>query len=177
MKADAFVAVGSNIRPAENIPAALSHLMEIVDVVAVSTFYRVRPLDRPAQQDYRNGVFRVRTDSAPVPFHREILRGIEERIGRERAEDRHAARTIDLDLVIFEDIEIQDGELALPDPDILERNFLAVPLAELAPDNVLPGSGRGLAEIATDLGRAGLTIDAPLTQTLKEMLNDEHATR
>jgi 2-amino-4-hydroxy-6-hydroxymethyldihydropteridine diphosphokinase len=176
-KSEAFIAVGSNIRPADNVPAALARLMEVADVVAVSTFYRVRPFDRPAQPDYRNGVFRLLTDAAPADLQRRVLRGIEAEIGRERARDRHAARTIDLDLVLFDGVSMDEDGLVLPAPEILEWNFIAVPLAELAPDAVLPGSGRGLAEIATGLGRSGLTVDAPLTQTLKEMLADEHKPR
>ena len=175
MMAEAFVAVGSNIDPAENIAAALARLTEVARVRAVSTFYAVRPLDRPQQPDFRNGVFQIATNQDPSVLHNDVLRGIEEEIGRERSRDKHAARTIDLDLVMYEDIEFQDGDLIIPDPDILERNFVAV--AELAPQTELPGVGRTLDAIATELGTTGLTTDETLTRTLREILANEHGTR
>jgi 2-amino-4-hydroxy-6-hydroxymethyldihydropteridine diphosphokinase len=177
MKVDAYIAVGSNIRPAEHVPAALALLLEAVDVAGVSAFYRVRPLDRPRQPDYRNGAIRVETDCDPATLHNEVLRNIEAEIGRQRVEDPHAARSIDLDLVLYGDAAYREGGLVLPDPDILKRNFLAVPLAELAPDAVVEADGRSLREIATELGQAGLTVDRVLTQTLKEMIAHEHESR
>ncbi len=177
MQAEAFIAVGSNIDPARNIVAAVARLIEVAPVRAVSTFYRVRPLDRPNQPDYRNGALRILTESDPNTLHHRILREIELEMGRERTTDKHAARTIDLDLVMYEDLEYRDGDLLLPDPDIVQRNFLAVPLAELAPEAELPGDGRTLAEVATELGGAGLTVDEPLTQTLREMLANEYEAR
>ncbi len=173
MKAAAFVAVGSNIAPDANIPAALGRLAEVAELVAVSTFYRVRPLDRPEQPDFRNGVVQIETQLDPVALHRNLLREIEEWMGRERSDDKHAARPIDLDLVLYEDVAFREGDLVVPDPDITARNFLAVPLAELAPALELPGDGRTLGEIATKLGRTGLLVDRPLSDTLKEMLKHE----
>jgi len=177
MPADAFVAVGSNIDPAENIAAALHRLADVARVRAVSTFYRVRPLDRPDQPDYRNGVIQIVTEVDPSKLHRDVLRDIEHVIGRERSEDKYAARTIDLDVVLYEDLEYRDDDLVIPDPEIVERNFLAVPLAELAPAMTLPGDGRTLAQVATELGETGLTVDTQLTQTLREILANEHEPR
>jgi 2-amino-4-hydroxy-6-hydroxymethyldihydropteridine diphosphokinase len=177
MKANAFVTVGSNIEPAENVPEALARIMEIAEVVAVSTFYRVHALDRPLQPDYRNGVFKIWTDLHPVALHNDMLKEIEAGIGRVRGEDPHAARPIDLDLVMFGDAPFRSEGRFLPDPDILERDFLAVPLAELAPNLRLPGDGRRMRGIATELGYAGLTVDNPLTRMLREMLAHEHESR
>jgi 7,8-dihydro-6-hydroxymethylpterin-pyrophosphokinase len=80
-----------------------------------------------------------------------VLRHIEDSLGRTRKNDKFAPRTIDLDLILYDDITIEGEELTLPDPDILQRPFLAISLYELAPDLVLPGSGACIADITAGI--------------------------
>lgn len=174
---DAFIAVGSNIDPEKNIPRALRLVREKMRVKGVSTFYRTAPLGARSQREYLNGAFWVFTDENPVELHRVVLRQIEVELGRVRSEDKNAPRTIDLDLVVYDAIACEDGPLRLPDPELFEREFVAVPLAELAPRFPVPGDGRTFAEIAEGWPGSGLEREESLTRTLKEMLRDEHGTR
>ena len=169
MLAEAFVAIGSNIAPERNVPAAVARLSEESELVAVSTFYRTRPIGRPEQADYRNGMVRLRTRLAREVMEREVLKKIETELGRERSADRHAARTIDLDLAVYS----MDGVVTWADPDLAAHNFIAAPLAELAPELLLPPAGRRATTIAEEVGRAGLERDEGLTRRLKEKLKHE----
>ena len=152
----AFIALGSNLDPERHIPAALRLLAERVRLVAVSTFYTSRalpppqegpddlrshsdreesgPLDRPEQPDFYNGAVEIDTDLPPHELKYAVLREIEAALGRRRGADKYAAREIDLDLIWYDNLVVNEPDLILPDPEIAARPFLAVPLAELAPD-------------------------------------------
>jgi len=145
----AYVSVGSNIAPEENVITAIKLLADRVPVTAVSTVYLTEPLGPGNQAPYYNCVIAVETELAPMDFKRLVLREIESKLGRVRTSDKFAARTIDLDLILYDDFVMTGDELTLPDPQILQRPFLAAPLAELAPDLVLPGSGEPVAAVAT----------------------------
>ena len=127
----AFVAVGANIEPETNIEAALEALMQQLDVQETSTFYRTSPVERKEQPRFVNGVWKVGSTLAPRQLKYEVLRKIEVQLGRVRTDDTHAARPIDLDVVLFGDSVISEPGLAIPDPDIRTRPFIAVPLLEL----------------------------------------------
>lgn len=154
--ARAFIAIGSNIAPAENVRAALHALARQTHLVAISTVYRTDALDRPEQAAYYNCVAQIETELPPLEVKRAVLRPIEDRLGRRRSDDRYAARTIDLDLIIYGDLQLDTGELTLPDPDILTRPFLAIPLSELAPNLVLPGRHARISDIASGLPGDGM---------------------
>ncbi len=164
--ADIYIAVGSNIEPEKNIVAAVAELRERTEEIAVSTFYRTKPLTRPEQADYRNGVVHVRILLERSEAERDLLKPIEATLGRERTADKHAARTIDLDLAVY----CEDGRPVWMDDEVLQRNFIAVPLAELAPTLRLPNSETA-AQVADKLGKAGLVADEALTKRLRELLN------
>lgn len=165
---EAFIAVGSNIEPERNIPAALEMLREAVCVTAVSTMYRTAPLGRPEQPPFVNGVWRVRTRLGARELKFAVLRRIEARLGRVRTGDARAARPIDLDIALFGDAVINEPDLVVPDPDILQRPFLAVPLVELAPGVRLPGTDVLLAEQPVCRDAGGLEPLAGLTERLRE---------
>ena len=78
----------------------------------------------------------------------DLLRRIEADLGRRRSSDRYASRPIDLDLLLYDDFVLSNNQLTLPAPDILERAFVAIPLCELAPDLLLPGSGLAICRVA-----------------------------
>lgn len=165
-----YVAMGSNIEPEENIVAAVRHLKKQVEVIAVSTIYRTKPLTRPDQADFRNGVVALQTRT-PVErdaLTRDLLKPIETALGRVRTADKHAARTIDLDLSVY----CEAGRVTWLDPEVLQRNFIAIPLAELAALLPLP-DGRRTADVAQALGREGLVPDEALTRRVKELVEHE----
>lgn len=163
---DAYIAVGSNIEPERNISAALALLRDHVRVTAVSTFYRTAAIDRPDQPDFLNGVFAVRTAVGPRVLKFDILHGIERQLGRVRTTDKYAARTIDLDVVLYGQEVIDDPDLRLPDKDIT-RPFIGLAVLELAPGLVLPDSRRPLASIFSPQDRQMLNPMTEFTRQLK----------
>lgn len=133
----ACIAVGSNIDPFRNVPAGLQRLHRRAPILAASRFHRnpalgADGLPRPGDPDFVNGMVLVRTRLAPVPLRR-LLHGIEADCGRERAADRFAPRTLDLDLVVHGG-RVVDGDLPL-------RRHLAACLLELDPGfELMPGT-------------------------------------
>ncbi len=127
--ARAYIAVGSNIHPMENIPAAAEMLRCIAGVrlLASSRFWRTGPVGRTDQPDFVNGAWAIRTD-LDIPTLKSHLRDVEDRLGRRRSADRNAPRTIDLDLVLYG--TTVDPAMRLPHPD-LARPFVYGPVMEL----------------------------------------------
>jgi 2-amino-4-hydroxy-6-hydroxymethyldihydropteridine diphosphokinase len=145
-----FVAMGSNVDAEENEVRAVQLLDAEIGVRSVSTFYRTPALDRPQDPPYVNGV--IELDDAPGPLEtKALLQRIEHALGRERTDDRYAARTLDLDLLLHGDRVLSSDVLTLPHPDIRARAFVAIPLLELAPDLVLPDSQIPLRSIVDSL--------------------------
>lgn len=171
MVVTAYVAVGSNIEPATNIPAALERLSRRVSVTGVSTLYRSEALDRPAQAAFVNGVWRIETSMDAKLLKFSVLRQIEAELGRVRTDDPYADRTIDLDIAVYGNAVINEPGLVVPDPDIVKRPFLAVPLLELAPDLCLPGSGLRLASVPAAVTAETLEPLPELTDVLRRKLH------
>jgi 2-amino-4-hydroxy-6-hydroxymethyldihydropteridine diphosphokinase len=146
----AYVALGSNIDPARHLPEAVRRLGDLLGVEAASTAYETDPIDAPGTPKFLNAAVRVAWTGTPHGLRRRVLRRIEAALGRVRTEDPNAPRTIDLDLVLVPGLIIEDpdGRLWLPDPEIERRPHLAVPLAEIAPGETHPRTGKTLAEIA-----------------------------
>lgn len=88
-------------------------------------------------------------------------------------DSRKAGRTTDLDLALYANLVIVEPDLRVPDPDILERAFLAVPLAELATEMLLPGTDDCLADIAARLSREGMAALPGCTTLLRRRLTNK----
>lgn len=154
---DAYLVLGSNIEPEQNLPAAAGMLAEYGTVCRVSRVWESPPADRSDQANYLNAAVLLRTPLNPYEIRSRAIDAIEQRLGRRRdPSDRYAARTIDIDLALFNSEELEYDGRRIPDPDILTRAFVAVPLAELSPDYVHPVTGRTLAEIAATFEPSGL---------------------
>jgi 2-amino-4-hydroxy-6-hydroxymethyldihydropteridine diphosphokinase len=164
-----FVSLGSNIEPEENLRKAVELLGEMVEVLRISTVYRSAAWGRPEQEPFLNAVAEIATALPPAEL-RDRLRAIEARLGRERSADKFAPRTLDIDLILYGGRQETQGELRLPDPEIAERPFLVVPLAELAPELRLPGRTEPVAEMATWMTGAGLTALPEYTAELQRVL-------
>ncbi|HSM37636.1 MAG TPA: 2-amino-4-hydroxy-6-hydroxymethyldihydropteridine diphosphokinase [Longimicrobiales bacterium] len=154
----AYVALGSNIDPARHLPEAVRRLEEAVGVEAASTAYETEPVDAPGTPRFLNAAVRVPWTGTPHGLRERVLRRIEDALGRVRTEDPNAPRTIDLDLVLVPGLILEDpdGRLWLPDPELERRAHLAVPLAEIAPAETHPHSGRTFEEIAEALASEAL---------------------
>jgi 2-amino-4-hydroxy-6-hydroxymethyldihydropteridine diphosphokinase len=138
----AYVGLGANLGDREGtIRRAVTLLGEAdgVDAVAVSTLRETEPWGPVAQPSFLNGVVALETELGPRPLL-DLLLGIERRLGRVRSE-RWGPRTIDLDLLLYGDTVVDEAGLTLPHPRLHERRFALEPLAELAPDAVVPGRG------------------------------------
>ena len=138
----AYVGLGANLGDREGtIRRAVTLLGEAdgVDAVAVSTLRETEPWGPVAQPSFLNGVVALETELGPRALL-DLLLGIERRLGRVRSE-RWGPRTIDLDLLLYGDTVVDEAGLTLPHPRLHERRFALEPLAELAPDAVVPGRG------------------------------------
>jgi len=152
----AFIALGSNLGdPKKQLRSALSALAGIPQtrLVRVSSFYRNPPeggLDQPA---FVNAVAEIETGASPRELLDRLLE-IERAHGRER-DYPNAPRTLDLDIALYGDRVVHDPGLTIPHPRMVRRAFVMVPLAEIAPDTMVPGQGR-VADVARRLDAAGM---------------------
>jgi 2-amino-4-hydroxy-6-hydroxymethyldihydropteridine diphosphokinase len=155
----AFISLGSNIAPEDNLPMAVERLKELGRLVAISSVYQSPAVGPVRQEDFLNAAALIETELRPLEI-RAKLRQIEADLGRVRPEKldgypaevtKYAPRAIDLDLCLLGGMILDKPDLTLPDPDLLTRAHLAVPLAELAPDLPHPITGEPLQTIADRL--------------------------
>jgi 2-amino-4-hydroxy-6-hydroxymethyldihydropteridine diphosphokinase len=128
-------------KPEEQIRAAVEELAMLRDtrLSCVSSLYRSAPVGYLDQPDFLNAVAGIETALAPRALLDALL-AIERRYGRVR-DFANAPRTLDLDVILYGDLEIDEQGLTIPHPRMQERAFVVVPLAEIAPDIVVPGRG------------------------------------
>ncbi len=139
----AYVALGANLgEPVRALKGALRAMSEAgIELLACSSFYRTEPIDSSGP-DYVNAVAKVSTNLSADDLLRRLL-AIEKEFGRIRPAGVHnAPRTLDLDLLLYEENVLQTPFLTLPHPRMHERAFVLVPLAEISPEAVIPGQGR-----------------------------------
>ncbi len=153
MKHTAYIGLGSNVGHREkNITAALNALEATRDVkiVKASSLYETTPVGGPVEQGkYLNAVAKVST-TLPAERLLSLCVRIEESLGRKR--DVHwGPRTIDLDLLLFDDEIHSTAELTVPHPMMHERKFVLEPLVEIDPDVVHPAMDRTARDLLGDL--------------------------
>jgi 2-amino-4-hydroxy-6-hydroxymethyldihydropteridine diphosphokinase len=142
----AYVGLGANLGDREEtIRAAVA---ELPDVVALSPLRETDPVGVTDQPQFLNGVAALETELAPRELL-DVLLAVERRLGRERRE-RWGPRTIDLDLLLYGDEVIDEDGLKIPHPRLHERRFVLEPLADLAPQLVVPGLG-GVEDLLAEL--------------------------
>ncbi|HVP35376.1 MAG TPA: 2-amino-4-hydroxy-6-hydroxymethyldihydropteridine diphosphokinase [Terriglobales bacterium] len=170
----AFIGVGSNINPSENVRNAIRLISREEHILGISTVYETLPEGGLQQPRYYNCVVEIETDTSPVDLKHKVLRKIEKDLGRKRGKDKYAARTIDLDLILYDDLVLNTKDLTLPDPNIESRPYLAIPLYELNPELVLPGTGLSIREVVTNLSMKGMQPLDDYTELLKkEIINGQ----
>jgi len=151
-----FIALGSNLGdPPAQIRRALGTLAAMREsrLVRQSALYRNPPMGRLDQPDFVNAVAEMETALSPRDLLDRLL-ALERAHGRVR-DYPNAPRTLDLDLLLYGQLELRDPRLTIPHPRMLERAFVLVPLAEIAPDTVVPGSGR-VADLVARVDAKGM---------------------
>jgi 2-amino-4-hydroxy-6-hydroxymethyldihydropteridine diphosphokinase len=122
-----------------------------------SSLYRTAPVGEPDQPDFINAVVQIETALDPLEVLDALL-AIERRHGRVRSR-RNAPRTLDLDLLLYDDRTIDTPGLQLPHPRMHERAFVLLPLAEIAPDASIPGRGPVAALLPGVAGQRVVRVD------------------
>jgi 2-amino-4-hydroxy-6-hydroxymethyldihydropteridine diphosphokinase len=174
----AFLSLGSNIEPEANLPAAVRELARYGTILAVSRVWEASPVGFCEQANFLNAAVLLETSLDAKQIRTELIPAIERKQNRVR--DPHnvnAPRTIDVDLTLFDRDVLQVDMQRIPDPDLLTRAFVAVPIAELDPDYVHPEANRTLAEIAGDFIDAQSPMIARPDVDLAEAVVQSTATR
>lgn len=157
--AKAWIGLGSNVGD------RLSHLKRGLGCLArlpgtallsVSSVYEAEPVGKTDQPWFLNAAAAIETGLEPHDLLRECLK-IERLCGRERLE-RWGPRTLDLDILVYEDRVVCSAGLVIPHPRLIERAFALLPLAEIAPDLVVPGGTATVAQLADAAGAAGAEV-------------------
>lgn len=149
----AFIGLGSNLGDREaSLRQALEHLAQAPETVVVraSSLYDTEPVGIEDQPHFLNAVAQLDTQLTPRQLLWNLML-IERRLGRVRSQ-RWGPRTIDLDLLLYEDAILEDDDLQVPHPELSKRSFVLVPLVELEPLLVHPVTGETMLALLQRLG-------------------------
>lgn len=152
----AFVGLGSNLAdPLQQVALALRSLQSVRSsrMVCTSGLYRTPPWGVADQPPFINAVAELRTALSASELLNELI-AIERAAGRVRDGVRWGPRVLDLDVLLYGDVILNDTGLQVPHPRLHERAFVLLPLAELAPDLVVPGRGT-VSDLLTHVDPAG----------------------
>lgn len=162
----AYIGLGSNLQqPRQQLERARQALAELPDtrLLAESGVYRspamTLPDDAESQPDYLNAVIKLETGLAPHPLLQR-LQAIETAQGRVRSRT-WGPRTLDLDILMYDDLQLQDAQLTIPHPGIAERDFVLLPLSAIDENLVIPGLGP-LSVLLADRADAAIEFLGPL---------------
>ena len=142
----AYLGLGSNMgERGDNLDHALELLRQRVNVDPISSTYDTEPLGNPDQPRFLNLVCRITTQLEPMGLLT-LVKGIESKLGRQPAQPNQP-RPIDIDILFYDDLVMETPKLVIPHPRLVERAFVLVPLAEIAPDLVDPVTGKTASQL------------------------------
>ena len=157
----AAIALGSNLDSAHgeraaNLAAAIEYLRELGNVLAVSSFYDTAPVGYLDQPRFLNAAVLLGTTLPPRDLLERLLT-IEKALGRDRSLSvPKGPRVIDLDLILFDDLVLKSDTLIIPHPSMRERQFVLLPLAEIAPTLIDPVTQLTIAALLKNAEAASL---------------------
>ena len=144
----AYLVLGSNINPEQNLPAAIRLLESYGRIIAVSRVWETPPVDGSDQPNYLNAAVMLETWQSAEELCRDVTPTVERSLNRIRdPNNKYAPRTIDIDLALFNREILQIDDCRIPDPEIVVRPFMLIPLAEIDPAYVHPESELTLLEV------------------------------
>ena len=152
-----YIALGSNLNtPRAQLIAARRALGELPDtqLVAASGLYASQPMGPKDQPDYLNAVVCLKTTLTPLTLL-DKTQQIEHEHGRVRKSERWGPRTLDLDILLYQGQSIVTERLTIPHYGLKQREFVLIPLAQIAPQLILP-DGESIAQLAKDIPLNGL---------------------
>lgn len=166
-QAHAYIAIGSNIDPRKNIFCCLDMLRNLPDsrMTLESSWYRTSPWGVESQPEFVNLAIGLETRLSPRQLLAET-QAIESRLERLRVL-KNGPRTIDLDLLLFGDSILDDSDLTIPHPGLLLRDFMLIPLIEIAPKTIHPTLGLPINELTEKIRHR---------QIIQRLLPEEHVT-
>lgn len=156
---DVYLSLGSNIEPQKNLTEAVRLLRERCAVRAVSSAYQTPPYGDPDQPDFLDVVVMVHTAMMPLDFKLDVLRDIEQRLGRLRpSPNKYGPLTLDMDILLWGDrvLDYGDKPWHIPHKGLLENAADLIPVVELAPELIHPETGESLTHIAARLDTTGI---------------------
>lgn len=162
MKHSAFIGLGSNLHePVKQVLRAMQAIGELpgIQLVARSGLYSSAPVGFLEQPDFVNAVVKIETTLQPLALLAALL-ALEQENGRTR-EFQNAPRTLDLDVLMYDDLQHHEHGLTVPHPQMHKRAFVLMPLLEIAPDCVIPG-----------IGKAATAMEQCKDQQLERLQND-----
>jgi 2-amino-4-hydroxy-6-hydroxymethyldihydropteridine diphosphokinase len=174
-----LIAFGANVDPRKNLHRGLSSLHSEIKIAEISTVWRTEPLPDPKQGavydlggSYLNGAVLSYVKKDPFSL-KKILKKIEADCSRVPSQNKFAPRQIDLDIVMIGGEIINSPNLTIPDPDILQRSFIALPIAQLAPELLHPVENKNLAQIAAVFLNLedGMAVDQEATNLLQSIID------
>jgi len=143
-----FLSLGSNLGDRnQNILKCIEYLREIANIEKISSIYETKPFKvETKQNDYLNLAIQIRYEKSPKDLL-ENISIIEQRLGRERTDKRNEPREIDIDILFFDDLVIDEKDLIIPHPRFSERLFVLNPLNEIASDFKDPLSKKRIKDL------------------------------
>ena len=157
------IAFGSNIGESLAIlEGAMKSLEKTPGIIikAKSSLYRTAPVGGPSQPDYLNGAAILEVQLSPQKLLDTLL-NIEQEFGRVRQE-HWGPRTLDLDILLFDDLILETPDLQIPHPRMTQRAFVLVPLAEIAPDWIEPVSREPISQLLQKLDCSNVSLSINL---------------
>lgn len=153
----AYLGIGGNLGYRyENIRSAARRIRQVLPILSVSSLYETAPVGFQNQPAFLNAVLAVDSPDDPHALHH-ILQDVEADLGRKRT-FINAPRTIDIDILLHGDAVLKNDTLEIPHPRMLERAFVMVPLAEIAPDELHPVRKQSILDLGRELGDTSTAV-------------------